>query len=174
MRRGSSPHDAFSLIEVSITLGVMVFALVGLVGVFPLAVEQSRLCVNETRAAQLARMICSTLEGESLTAAQCFGPAGGGTLDLSTMTKASAPVILYAAYDVGTDARIIRASAPPEQVEYLVELRFQPAPVDPSDPTSPIRGQLVNLRITDYPAQKAVAFEGVEFISRLKRSMQPK
>ncbi len=172
MRRVPIKNAAFSLIEVSITLGVVVFALVGLVGVLPLAIEQSRLCVNETRGAQLARMVCSTLEGEPYKASQCFGP-DGSTVDFSTMTAGSAPLVLYASYDVRNDANIVRATTAPPNVEYRIELRFLPAPVDATDGAA-IRGQAVNVKITDYPAQKSAAFEGVEFISRLQRSIQPK
>jgi hypothetical protein len=173
MKGGDRSRAGFSLVEVSLTLGIVVFALVGLIGVLPLALEQSRTCVNETRGAQLARMVCSTLEGESYTAAKCFAPVGTEPLNLSTMTATSAPVVLYASYGVRDEVSMVRTAAAPLDAEYRIELRFQPAPVTASTP-NPVRGQAVNLKITAYPAQKAVAFEGVEFLSRLQRSIRPK
>lgn len=166
MKRGPLSRAGFSLIEVAITIGVMTFALIGLIGLLPLALEQTRTSVNETRGAQLARMICATLEGEPYKAAECFGPEGGGTLDLSSMTATSPPVVLFATYGASDDAEIIRTNTAPANAEYRIELRFQPA----TQTSGPTRGQAVNVKITAYPAQKAVAFEGVEFLSRLQRS----
>jgi hypothetical protein len=170
MRRATRARSGFSLVEVSITLGVMAFALVGLIGLLPLALDQTRNSVDETRGAQLARMVCSTLEGESYKAAKCFGGTTSTPLDLSTLTAASAPVILYASYDVRNEAKIVRTDIAPPEAEYRLELRFVPAPLMPASTPGPVRGQAVNLKITAYPAQKTVVFEGVEFLSRLQRS----
>ena len=169
MRHSTARDAAFSLIEVSITLGIVVFALVGLIGVLPLAIEQSRLCVNETHGAQLARMICTTIEGEPYTASPCFS-TNGSTIDFSSMTSGSSPVVLFASYDVRNDAQIVRSATATPNAEYRIELRFTPATVDGTS-SSDVRGQSVNVRITDYPAQKSVAFEGVQFIPRLQRSV---
>jgi len=172
MKRRSSHSAAFSLIEVSITLGVVVFALVGLIGVLPLAIDQSRLCVNETHGAQLARMVCTTIEAEPYKASPCFSTSGS-VVDFSSMAPGSAPVVLYASYDVRNDAHITRADIAPANSEYRIELHFLPMTLDGSA-GSAVRGQSVNIRITDYPAQKSVAFEGVQFIPRLQRSVPTK
>jgi uncharacterized protein (TIGR02598 family) len=172
MKHTTARNAAFSLIEVSITLGVVVFALVGLVGVLPVAIEQSRLCVNETHGAQLARMICTTIEGEPYKASKCFS-TDGSTVDYSSMTSGSSPLVLFASYDVRNDAHITRSKDAPANAEYRIELRFTPMTLDGTSSTD-VRGQSVNIRITDYPAQKSVAFEGVQFIPRLLRSVPTK
>jgi len=169
MRKTFSTHAAFSLIEVSITLGVVVFALVGLIGVLPLAIEQTRLCVNETHGAQLARMVCTTIEGEPYKASPCFSTSGS-LIDFSIMAPGSDPIVLFASYDVRNDAHITRTDIAPPNSEYRIELRCLPITLDGTDGTE-VRGQSVNVRITDYPAQKSVAFEGVQFIPRLQRSV---
>ncbi len=166
-RSADFPRRAFSLIEVTITLGVMAFALVGLLGLLPLALEQSRLSIDETRSAHLARMVGTTLESEPYTDARCFAESGPH-LDFSTITAGSPPVILFASYWVGEDAGIVRTVTPPPNAEYRIELRFDPAPLNSGAEN---RGQAVQIRILNWPAQKKV-FEGVHFISRLSRNVR--
>jgi hypothetical protein len=173
MKRSSLARAGFSLVEVSITLGIMAFALVGLIGLMPFGLEQTRASMNETRGAHLARMVCATLEGELYMAARCFGAPGSALLDFSTMTATTAPVVLYASYDVLQQAKIVRSDVAPAEAEYRIELRFQPAPLSTASTPSPVRGHTVNVKITAYPAQKSVVFEGVEFLSRLQRSTKP-
>ena len=75
--------------------------------------------------------------------------------------------------DVRNDAHITRSTVAPANVEYRIELHFTPLTLDGST-SADVRGQAVNIRITDYPAQKSVAFEGVQFIPRLLRSVPTK
>ena len=167
-------QQGFSLVEVIITLGVFSFAFVGLLGMFPVALEQSRNCVNETRSAQLARMVYATLATDDYEQAQCFGADTDPKLDLDQ----SPSVILYASYDVRNKATITRAtssnSAAPANAEYRLELSFVPpdASSDPLKiPDSPLRGTVAHLRILGEPKHNLVIFEGSEFISKPSRAV---
>jgi hypothetical protein len=139
--------------EVTTAIGVISFALVALLGVFPLGLENGRMSVSETRAGQLVRMVTATLVSEPFTAAPCFSqssklnlaeqaswPAPGSD-DPSQNKKQlqeTSPVVLYVTYDPPAVAsadnasstretpQIVRANVPPEQAVYRIELRFRP------------------------------------------------
>jgi uncharacterized protein (TIGR02598 family) len=173
---GANPsRRAFSLIEVTTTLAVISFALIGLIGVLPVALKQSRACVDETRAAQLSRMVISTLESEPFTAARCFSELGETPLDLSTQDDSAPgtePVLLYASYDVRDQVEIIRDEEKPERSEYQIELRFKPVPVSSSDPAGAKRASVVGIKVRLMPPEKTVLLEGTHLITRLKRGLQ--
>ncbi len=117
-------RPGFSLIEVVIALGVVSFALVAILGVFPAAFSQNRKSISDTRAAQLARMIVSTIESQTatFTAIDCFG----ATLDLGASSTGTNPVFLYAAYP-SPDQPVITATKDTNSI-YTIELRFNNAP----------------------------------------------
>jgi len=177
MSYSRSQKQAFSLMEVVITIGVISFAFVGLLGLFPVALEQSRSCVNETRGAQLARMVFSTLTSESFTSAECFGDSSGGSLDLSTLDASSPPAILYASYDGTGQVTIVRTDKAPTDATYRIEMHFDLVPSVSSSPTGAptgnaapkIRGNNVRLLITGGSLGKTIAFQGVDFINGLQR-----
>lgn len=54
--------SGFSLIEVVLALGVIAFALVGIMGLFPVAMKSAQESQRETRAAQIARQIFDDLQ----------------------------------------------------------------------------------------------------------------
>jgi type II secretory pathway pseudopilin PulG len=167
MKRRSLSVLGFSLVEVIITIGVISFAFVGLLGVFPLALDQSRACINETRSAQLARMVFATLASETYTSAQCFAEAGGSPLDLSTLNSTTDPVVLFASYDVRNEAKIVRTASAPSAAEYRLELRFEPATTS----SGSTRGTLVRLKIVDEPARRNIVFEGTQFLGKSPRAV---
>ena len=103
-------------------------ALVGMLGVLPVAIQQSRTCVDETRGGQLARMVYATLQSEPYDAAQCFGSDEDAKLDLSTydtQTDETKVVKLYASYAVTGAVNVIRATDPPLGSEYQLTLSFE-------------------------------------------------
>ncbi len=110
-RRGAR---AFSLVEVSLALGVVAFALVGLLGLFPAGLAASRDNANETRAAQLAQSVFTTLRGQPLASAEL----GGAVLDLT----ASNQTTLYAAQD---GLEITNAFGPARL--FVLDVRWSPA-----------------------------------------------
>jgi hypothetical protein len=157
----------FSLVEVAITLGVVAFAFFGLLGLFPLALEQSKSCVNETRGAQLARMVFSTLASESFTGAECFGDTTAPPLDLSSLDSGSPPAILYASYNGTGEPAVLRTGTAPADATYRMELRFSVVTSPGSSPAA-IRGNSVRLLITGGSLGQTIAFQSVAFISGLQ------
>ena len=114
----------FSLIEVVIALGVVAFALVAILGVFPAAFSQNRKSISDTRTAQLARMIVSTIESQTATFSNidCFG----ATLDLVASSTGTNPVLLYAAYPSPNQPEITTTKNGTSI--YSIEIRFNNAP----------------------------------------------
>ena len=167
MQAASSRSAGFSLMEVTITLGVVAFALIALLGMLPLAVDASRDCIHVTRSAQLARMVFSTLAGESFVAAPCFAE-GDDPLNLAELDSSSSPVLLYASYDIGENIRVVRAELPPVSAAYRIELQFSPESILMAG-RAEVRGSTIRLRVTDVATGKIVFFEGSEFLNRLER-----
>jgi hypothetical protein len=150
--------------EVTTALGVISFALIALLGVFPLGIENSRQCVSETRASQLIGAISATLMSEPFKAAPCFSTTAS-PIDLSLekswalpgVAAAGVPVVLYVSYDVGDTPHITRESS--ANAIYKVELRFKTEtlpglatgapPVTGTPPAAPIVGSTVLVRMTD-------------------------
>jgi len=56
---------AFSLVEVVLAIGVIAFALVAILGVFPVGLSTSHSAQDETRAAQIAQDIFSSLASQA-------------------------------------------------------------------------------------------------------------
>ena len=58
-------QSAFSLIEIAFAVAIIAFALVGILGLFPVAMDSATNSQSETQAALIARKIYSELEGET-------------------------------------------------------------------------------------------------------------
>lgn len=175
------------------TVGIIAFAMVGMLGLLPIALSASRSCVDETRAAQLARMVFSTVQSEPFTAARCFGKDTDAPVDFSTLDRDSPLLLLYGSYRIAPLAErlavetsttsavpwIVRTDAPPADAEYRIELRFQPvttttaATPPPGAPTPAPRGSAMHLTIRMGRPDGAVVFEGVQFLHRLRRHAPP-
>lgn len=173
----------FSLIEVSMTLAVVAFAMIGILGVLPIAFQESRAVVDETRAAQLARLVFGTIETEPFDAAPCFGHEAGVKLNLSQLDESSAPVLLFAFYDVRQAVTIVRAGEPLPGAEYQIELRFEhvmdnfPSTASlpaGSSPVPVLRGNMVRLSIIPLGSKKTTVFTGAHFFHRLKQGAPPR
>ena len=158
----------FSLMEVVTALSVISFALVALLGVFPIGLENSRTSVNETRAAQLSRMVFSTLRSEPFQAVPCFGETQ--TLDLSVLDTfpAGDPALLHVSYGVNEEPKIVRATAAPEDAIYRIELRFHPETFAAATPPR-VSGSTVHLRMFGMSAHAPPIFETSAFIGRFQR-----
>jgi uncharacterized protein (TIGR02598 family) len=59
--------EGFSLVEVVLALGVVAFAIVAILGVIPVGLSSGRSSQSETRAAQIAQDILSSLASQSQT-----------------------------------------------------------------------------------------------------------
>jgi uncharacterized protein (TIGR02598 family) len=60
-------RSAFSLVEVVLALGVISFAILAILGVFPVGLSTGHSAQDETRAPQIAQMILSSLAGQAST-----------------------------------------------------------------------------------------------------------
>jgi hypothetical protein len=157
--------------EVVTALGVVSFALVGLLGMLPIAVDNSRASVSETRSTQLVNMVFSTLRSEPFNAARCFSeslPALKLT-ELEAAPGGEPPVILYASYDVRQNPQIVRrrpTDQRPEDAIYRIELRFHPERFGAS---ARVAGNTVRLRITGLDARQGAIFESSSYIGNFQR-----
>ena len=81
----SSRAVAFSLIEVLLALGVISFAIVGIMGLFPVAMRTGQESQRETRAAHIARQIYSDLKaGPATNTFLCTTPGNFDTVNLAS------------------------------------------------------------------------------------------
>ena len=86
----------FSLVEVVLALGVIAFALVGIMGLFPVAMKSAQESQRETRATLIAQQIFSDLRVSSGTNRFVIsGPAANNTNGLSLAFATN----LYLAFD---------------------------------------------------------------------------
>jgi type II secretory pathway pseudopilin PulG len=63
-RKRGQFQNAFSLVEVVLALGVISFAIVAILGVFPVGLGTSRSAQDETRAPQIAQTFFATLDSQ--------------------------------------------------------------------------------------------------------------
>jgi len=108
--RGAEPHAGFSLVEVTLALGVMAFALVGIMAMFPMAMQAARESQQETRATFIAQAIFSDLSAGTNAAGRILatGTNFSSAQDRTNINLATPQKILIG-YDedglpVGTDS----------------------------------------------------------------------
>ncbi len=123
---------SFSLVEVVLALGVISFALVAILGVFPIGLAANRTSISDTRAAQLVNTVVSTIDAQcaSFSSVTCFGLP----LDLATLNTATndPPQKLYVSYPSPNQPSI--SSTPDANSIYTIELRFDNDPAIAPDP----------------------------------------
>lgn len=162
----SRSRGGFSLMEVTTALGVISFALVALLGVFPLGLENSRVSVSETRAAQLSKMIYATLAAEVSSVpvkVKCFSevlppltldPDGTAYDEDFTPTEVSA--VLYASYDAKEQPQLVRAATAPPEAIYTLDLVFRPRTFSFIDTAGASAAQKPRKRVVGYDVQVQV------------------
>lgn len=99
---------AFSLVEVTISLGIVSFALVGILGALPVAMDNERASLEQTRATLIASVFFSNLRSQPFTNARYLdsqvSPTGGPSsepLDLTTLNNDSSPLVCFASIGEG-------------------------------------------------------------------------
>lgn len=126
-RPSSLPAAAFSLVEVTIALGITAFGLVAILGVLPVAFSTSRASITQTRATEIANTVFAGLRAQPFTPKTLIGagliypepspspapPPPQFTVDLANRTVSDPDVVLFAVLNetepVGTtDARRLR------------------------------------------------------------------
>jgi type II secretory pathway pseudopilin PulG len=195
--RAGAGERGFSLVEVATAIGVISFALVALVGMFPVGLDNSRRAVSETRATELLKMVVTTLQSEPFGAADCFASTRGSgskpaKLDLRTLPQttpatgvsqtvtfpAVADVLLYASYDIRDVPQVLRlpeGAARPEEALYRIELRFakQLAPMAPGAAASATprqAGSIVDIRLCSAVGKDVCIAETQAFVPNFSRS----
>lgn len=125
LRRACRPCG-LALIEIVIALGVLTFALVGIVGLFPVAIRTNLESQRETRATHIARIVLADLRVSSSSNRPCL-TAPPGLTKLVNVAEAGATVFL--AFSGSGEART-NALTPEEfeagvaEATYLVSLRL--------------------------------------------------
>jgi uncharacterized protein (TIGR02598 family) len=116
-------QHAFSMIEIVVALGVISFAIIAILGIFPIALSSNRSGMNEARAAQLVRAITGTIDSQcaTFTSVDCFGQS----LNLASLAKTDGPKTLYASYSSPSQPAISTSAT---GSIYSIELRFDNNP----------------------------------------------
>lgn len=143
---GSHRNAGFSLIEVVMALGIVSFAIVAILGIFPIALSSNRSGMNEARAAQIVRAITGTIDAQSATFStiNCYG----ATLNLTTLKKNDPLVTLYASYP-SSPSQPTFSTTPNSDSIYTIELRFDNDPPVTAAPTNLGTGKtnLIGIRV---------------------------
>ena len=94
-RAGGNPsNDAFSLVEVTIAIGIFAFVIVGIMGLFPAALKQRSDAALETRAVMAAQQVFAGINGSSSTNAIFLPPTKDQADQLPSKSISSFPWVL--------------------------------------------------------------------------------
>ncbi len=105
-------EKAFSLIEIVLALGVIAFALVGIMGLFPVAMKSAQESQRETRATLIAQQIFADLRVASGTNRMLVHGASAGTPSaLTTNFNLSQNTNAFLAYDADGQGLALPVSA---------------------------------------------------------------
>lgn len=157
------PNSAFSLIEVVIALGVVAFALVAILGVFPTGLAANRTSINDTRAAQLLNAVTATIDAQcsAFSSVQLYGE----TLDLTTFTIGTAPKKLYVSYPSPDIPTISNDAALPNWI-YTIEMQFDNDPSLNSSLTKLGPGKLSKIQLRLRGKSTAEGYVEVFYLAR--------
>ena len=144
---------AFSLIEVVLSLGVIAFALVAILGVFPVGLAANRSSISDTRAAQIINAVEATIDAQcdTFTNVQCYGE----TLDLSTLSNTTTTRTLYVTYPSPAVPEINNDST--SEWIYRIDMTFDNDPDVTGSATTLGAGKLnkIHLRLSGRSATEA-------------------
>ena len=141
----------FSLVEITLALGIVSFALVGIIGVLPTALNSSRQSLDKSRAVIVADTLFASFHSQPFQTVgyldSQFNPDGSlmsssGTIDLNIWNtpvgSTTYETICYATFldaststsatDYGTSRRLRFASTPSGGADYLVKMHFNNQP----------------------------------------------
>jgi uncharacterized protein (TIGR02598 family) len=97
-------RSAFSLVEVVLALGVISFAIVAILGVFPVGLNTSHSAQDETRAPQIAQMILASLSSQALKRDAAGQPVLDGTGETQLNDAAKVQITPIVSVDLSTSA----------------------------------------------------------------------
>lgn len=141
----------FSLVEIALALGIVGFALVGIIGAIPLAMNSGRQSIAQSRAASVANAMFANFRSQPFGAVQYVDVPVGGTVSADSIINLNAmatdesdttgafakmPLTVYASFDEAVtdaatnDARRLHFSktASSGALAYRVVLRFNNNP----------------------------------------------
>lgn len=131
MKRHSNSHSGFSLVELTLALGIAGFCLIALLGLLPLGIETNRTASSQTAAASIVSNIVADLRST---------PPSSITSSQYNITLGTAKV-LY----IDDEGKVVNPTDPNAAASYRIAITFPPAPVGPFGST------FVSLRIS-WPA----------------------
>lgn len=131
-----SPLRAFSLIEIVLALGIVAFAVVGIMGMLPVAMKSAQESQRETRAAQIARRIFDELQSlPGTNTALIRGPSITNAADRIMGINLANPSIYVLGYDEqghGLTANLTAAqfsnAIPTGETFYVAKVDIRPEP----------------------------------------------
>ena len=116
-------YMAFSLIETALALGLVGFALVGVIGAIPLAMDSGRQSIAQTRAASVADTVFTNFRTQPFGAVQLLDqPSDAVNLNTRTVGDSNA-LTIFAAFDE------VPSAAPADDNRRLHFLRAAPVGV---------------------------------------------
>lgn len=158
--------NAFSLIEVTLALGLVAFALVGILGVLPLAMGSGRASIEQTRAASIANTLFASFRSQPFTQVYYLtgnDSGGKGTpVNLATDTQPANPGTvserqIYATFTDGlSHGEGVQFQSGSAQAEYAVAIGFNnrpgtnPGGADHSGATMPMAGMASQVDVAVY------------------------
>jgi len=120
----NSPRG-FSLIEIVLALGVIAFALVGIMGLFPVAMKSAQESMRETRATHIAQQIFSDLRtGTGTNRFLIVGSSPTSTSPLSLANNGASVVVAFDDKAVATGTNASFSNAVPD-ASFLANVTVQ-------------------------------------------------
>ncbi len=139
-RRGARARRAFSLVEVTIAIGIVAFAFVALVGVLPVGLQTFRRAVDASVSAQITQRIINDIQQTDFDI----------LLDGHTSPFLATPRYFD---DQGSEVKT------PATAVYHVKTWVKPSTDLPGDPSTANNGKLatVNIQIVNNPGNRTIA-----------------
>jgi len=164
-------QSGFSLMEVALSIGIVGFSFVALLGAFPVGLKQNAASVTESRATQLANHVFASLSS----------PQPDGSVILCTDSSPQAPALnisskqpqdfwIYAAYPAAGQPPMITPALNDKAAASTYYLHLSIAPLD-SDPAGELGARIARLTIYSTDPRRiknagaATSLGGVQFCS---------
>jgi type II secretory pathway pseudopilin PulG len=154
-------RSAFSLVEVVVSLGIIAFAIVAIIGVVPLGLSTGRSAQDETRAPQIAQDVFASLASQAQTKGMAkitinpvyTMPPPGQPLD--TTKTPGYDINLGSPFDYATlaadaDGRLIATGGKGDLIKYPYEVLVQ---VKPNPPNFDTNAAQVTVRVISPPSR---------------------
>lgn len=154
------------MVEVTLALGLVAFALIGILGALPLAMGSGRYSVEQTRAASIANTLFTSFRSQPFHKVYYLtgdGSSARGTpVDLAADTQPATPGVasarqIYAKFTDGlATGEGLQFQSSPADAEYAVALGFNNLPgasggsADHTGATMPIAGMASQVEVAVY------------------------